>query len=137
VSVHGESVTVRDVRRTSVLGCDNGAGARESGRRWCGAAYGRLHGGRLLDPRLDLLCTDADGDPLAFAWVEPSAGTRFVVVRQDGYAEAYEATGGLPVRIVSATGIDLAASRATLDVSEHDRAGTLVRRYALDARVAG
>jgi hypothetical protein len=137
VSVLGETVTFRDASGTSVLGCDNGAGSRDDDRRWCGGAYGRLYDGRLLDPRLDLLCTDADDSPIAFAWIVPSAGSRFVVLRQDGYAEAYETAASLPVRVASSVGIDVATSSAILDVSEHDREGALLRRYSVEARVAG
>jgi hypothetical protein len=137
VSAFGETVTLRDAGGTALLGCDNAAGPREDDRRWCGAAYGKLHGGRLLDPRLDLLCTDAEGRPLAFAWVVPTARTRLVVVRQDGYAEAYETAASLPVRIVSSTGIDAATSSAAFDVSEHDGRGLILRRYTVEAQVAG
>jgi hypothetical protein len=137
VGTLGESVTFRDASGQFVLGCDNTEGERESGRRWCGGAFGTLHGGRLLDPRLDLLCVDAEGAPLAFAWVEPAPGTRFVVVDQNGYAEAYEVAGSLPVRVASKERVDLATSSAILEITEHDREGTLLRRYSVDARVAG
>ncbi|MFO7571863.1 MAG: hypothetical protein R6W48_04590 [Gaiellaceae bacterium] len=136
VGVQAESVTFRDPSGRSVFGCDNGAGPREDDRRWCGGSYGRLHDGRLLDPRLDILCATADA-PMAFAWVEPAPSTRFVVVHQDGYAEVYERAASLPVRIASTTDVDLESASASFSVTEHDDAGALIRSYALEARVAG
>lgn len=140
VGVSSESVTFRIAARASpgaVYACDRGAGSGEPGRRWCGSSYGELTGGRLHDPRLDLGCHGRQGEPLGFVWVEPAARTRYVAVEQAGYVEVYEPLGGLPVRISSSTDVDLAASRATFAVSEHDRSGRLVRRYRLEAVVAG
>lgn len=136
VTVHGESVTALAHSGRAVLACDNGAGPREAGRRWCGGVYGVLQRGSLTDPRLDLLCS-ATGHPLAFAWVVPAARAHFVVVRHTGWAEAYRVVGSLPVRISATTAIDPDAGTASFDVSEHDASGTLVRRYTLAARVAG
>jgi hypothetical protein len=136
VSVHGTSVTFRDRSGRAVFGCD-GAGPREPGRRWCGGAYGTLRQGRLVDPRLDLLCSSADGARVAFAWIQPDPRSRYVVVRQDGFVEAYEVVGDLPVRVATATGIDAAAASASLEVSEHRADGTFVRRSSVVARVAG
>ena len=74
---------------------------------------------------------------MALVWVEPDPRTRFVAVRQPGYAEVYRTAGGLPVRISSVDGVSLERSSATVDVSEHDRGGSLVRKYRVDAAVAG
>ena len=137
IGAQSESVTVREASARAVRGCDNGAGPREADRRWCGIAYGWLRNGRLLDPRLDLLCTTEDGEPLAFVWVEPHPGARFVLVDQGGFAEAYETAGDIPVRIAFTTGIDLGRSAARVEVSEHAASGGLVRRRIVDARVAG
>jgi len=137
VGVESESVTFRDASGTAVFGCDNSAGPREDDRSWCGGALGKLHDGRLLDPRLDVLCTTEDGDPMAFAWLQPGVRARFVVVAHDSYAEAYEAIGTLPVRVASTIGVDLESSSASFTVTEHDRAGALVRSHTVDARVAG
>ena len=51
--------------------------------------------------------TAKDG-PLAYAWVEPAAGARWIGVDQGAYTEIYEVLAALPVRIASARGIELA-----------------------------
>jgi len=92
----------------------------------------------VADPRLDLAaCPSASERVVAFAWVEPDARARYVVVRQDRFAEAYRTAGGLPVRIASTSRIDITHSAATFAVSEHDGQGRLLHRYALRAQVAG
>ena len=101
VTASSESVTSRDTSGRAVFGCDGGVGPREDGRRWCGAAYGMLAGGRLSDPRLDILCTTQDGRPIAFAWVEPAPGATYVAVREPGFVEVYRVVGGLPVRVAT------------------------------------
>ena len=59
-------------------------------------AAGRLFSGKLLDPRLDVLCRDPKGRPLAYAWVEPAAGARWIGVDQGTYTEVYEVLAGYP-----------------------------------------
>lgn len=140
VGVSSESVTFRiapGALPRAVYACDASAGPREAGRRWCGSSYGELAGGRLHDPRLDLGCLTREGEPLGFVWVEPAPSTRYVAVEQPGYVEVYEPLGGLPVRISSSRDVVLASSRAAFAVSEYDRSGRLVRRYRLEAAVAG
>jgi hypothetical protein len=133
-TVYGRSVTFRTASGRSLVGCDGVA----SGRSWCGRALGRLHAGRLADPRLDLAgCTTRRGDPVAFAWIEPARGTRYVALRQSGFAEVYAVLGALPVRVAATTGIDPTTSGASFDISEHDAAGRALRSYTIDARVAG
>jgi hypothetical protein len=133
--VDGTTVTFRARSGRSLFACD-GAGARPG--PWCGIAFGRLHGGRLDDPRLDLAaCPAPDGPNVAFVWVEPGRGARWVAVGHDGFAEAYATAGGLPVRVATRSGVDTARSAATVALSEHDRRGRLLRRYELRARVAG
>jgi hypothetical protein len=135
IGVSGETVTFRDA--SGLRACDDSDGPREADRRWCGGAFGRLDRGRLRDPRLDIGCRSADGDPIAFVWVEPDPRTRFVAVRQPGYVEVYRSAGGLPVRVSSVDGVSLERSSASVDVSEHDRGGNLIREYGIDAAVAG
>lgn len=136
-TVHGESVTLLDASGTAVLACDNSGGPREGNRRWCGGAFGHLRAGNVADPRLDLLCTSAEGAPLAFAWIEPSPKARFVVVEQSAYAEAYETAGSLPVRVVTRADGDRAPPAASFQISEHTATGALLRRYELEVGVAG
>lgn len=135
VGVQTESVTIR--AGSGLYGCDNSPGPRENDRRWCGMSFGTLYGGHLRDPRLDILCTVADGSPVAFVWVEPTRRARYVVVRQQGFAEVYETTGRLPVRLATTEGVDVEEALATVDLSEHSGRGELIRRYMLEARVAG
>lgn len=137
VGVRSESVTFREHGRQAVFGCDSSRGQREDDRRWCGSAYGVLHEGRLLDPRVDVLCTTEEGDPLGFAWIQPGPGTRFVTVRQPGYVEVHEVVSELPIRVSTTTGIDLSHGAVSVQVTEHGASGRLLRRYRVDAAVAG
>jgi hypothetical protein len=131
------SVTVEDASGTGLLGCVDSLRPRDENRRWCGTVYGKLAAGRLADPRLDILCVTRDGEPIASAWVEAGANARYVVVSQAGYAAAYEIAAGLPVRITSTRDVDTSRARATFEVSEHGADGVLLRRYRLEAYVAG
>jgi len=133
---YARSVTFRAAARRALIACDGASPGHEDGGRWCGRAFGLLRGGRLQDPRLDLACTGADGRPIAFAWVEPSPRARYLAVEELGYLEVYAAAGGLPVRVVT-TDVEIPDSSASFAVSEHDRSGRLLRRYRLEATVAG
>ena len=138
VTTDGESVTFVGSSGRTLQACDGARGARTRDRPWCGHAYGRLSHGRLLDPRLDLGgCTTSDGRDVGFVWVEPRPGARFVVVTRHGFSEAYPTAGPLPVRISATEGLDTARSTAALEVSEHAGDGRALRRYRLEARVAG
>lgn len=137
VSAYGTSATFRTSAGRGVYACDRGGGPPGGLRPWCGRAFGRLSSGRLRDPRLDLGCSSADGAPLAFAWIEPGPDAAYVTVRQHGFAETYAVSSGLPVRVSTASGIDLDTSSAHLDVSEHARDGSLIREYTVEAQVAG
>jgi hypothetical protein len=130
-----ESVTFRD--EGNVYSCDDSLGPRTEDRRWCGGAAGILHGGRLRDPRLDLGCVTHDGTQLASAWVQPRPETRYVVVHEPDYAEVYEVAAALPVRVATSSGAEIQMFRASFEISEHDLSGALVRRYRLEAAVAG
>jgi hypothetical protein len=136
--VFAESLTFADRGRKIVYACDGGldpAGERKP--PWCGGAAGRLLRGRLLDPRLDVLCRDKKGRPLAYAWVEPVAGVRWIGVDQGTYTEVYEVLAGLPVRIASARGIRPGQARATFDVTQYDGHGKELVKGKLEASVAG
>lgn len=136
IGVASETVTLRDP--SGLHGCDDSPGRREGDRRWCGSSFGRLYGGHLRDPRLDIAgCTTADGVAMGFAWVEPTRGARYVVVEQPGYAEVYEIAAELPVRVATTAGVQVEGSRASFDISEHDARGRLLRRYRLEAVPAG
>jgi hypothetical protein len=138
VGVFGESLTFTDAGRRTLYGCDGGTDA--AGERkppWCGNPAGLLVKGKLLDPRLDVLCRDTKGRPLAYAWVEPAAGARWVGVDQGTYTEVYEVLAGLPVRIASARGVQPSRARATFDVTQYDSHGKELIKGKLEAQVAG
>ena len=70
-------------------------------------------------------------------WIEPRPQTQYIVVHEPNYAEVYEVAAGLPVRVATSSGVATETSRASFELSEHDAAGVLIRRYRLDAAVAG
>ena len=78
----------------------------------------------------------SDGEPLAFAWVQPRRAAAYVVVAHRGYDEVYPTAGGVPVRIAGGD-VDIAASRAAFAVSEHAANGRRLRDYELEAAVSG
>ncbi len=133
--VDAASVTFRDVG-VGLWACIERPGPREERRRWCGLAHCTLHSGRLQDPRLDIGSVTRNGATIATGWVEPGHGTTYVVVAQDGYAEVYEVAAGLPIRIGSTRGADVARSRARFEISEHAADGSSLREYPLEAAVA-
>jgi len=136
VGVSGRSLTFAS--RTRVFACDGGIDpAGERPAPWCGAVFGELEDGRPADPRLDVLCVDRAYEPLAYAFVDPVPGARWIGVRQDGYVELYEVLGGLPVRIATTCGIDLENDHAAFSVTQYDAEGRELLRGELEAAVAG
>jgi hypothetical protein len=138
VGVDDESLTFANRSETGVFACDGGIDpAGERPPPWCGAVFGELVEGRLLDPRLDVLCRTRTGSPLAYAFVQPVPGAHWVGVDQGGYTELYEVLAGLPVRIASTRGISRQAARATFDVRQFDAEGRELVEGELAAAVAG
>ena len=138
IGVFGESLTFADADGTTVYACDGGldpAGERQP--PWCGFVVGRAVDGRLLDPRLDILCQDREHRRIAYAFVVPVAGAHWIGVREDGYTEIYEVLAGLPVRVATSRGIDAAQSRAVFEVTQYDAQGDELVRADLEAQVAG
>ena len=138
VGVDSESLTFENRDGNGVYACDGGSDA--SGERqppWCATVFGELVHGRLLDPRLDVLCRDSSRRPLAYAFVDPVAGARWVGVRQDGYIELHEVLAGLPVRIASTRGVDAEAARASFEVTQYDAGGRELVAGRLEVAVAG
>jgi hypothetical protein len=138
IGVFGESLTFADSGHKTLYGCDGGTDA--AGERkppWCSNPAGLLVGGKLLDPRLDVLCRDPKGRPLGYAWVEPAAGVHWIGVDQGAYTEIYEVLAGLPVRIASARGVQPSRARATFDVTQYDSHGKELVKGKLEAQVAG
>ena len=135
VGVSGRSTTFLGPRRRTAHACDaSTAGVEDDG--WCGHAFAQVESGRLRDPRLSLTCRASDGDPVGFAWIQPGAGTAYIVVQGSGYAEVYAAAGDAPVRVTTEE-VELESSRATFSVSEHAKSGRRLRSYELEAQVAG
>ncbi len=138
IGVLGESLTFADRRHRILYACDGGADpAGEHRPPWCSTSAGRLLDGHLLDPRLDLGCRDRNGRALAYAWIEPVGGTRWIGVDQGRYEEVYEVVGGVPVRIVSARGIDVSASRASFVVTQYGPDGEALVKGVVEVAVAG
>ena len=135
VGVSGRSVTFLGPGRRTAHACDASTGGRRDDM-WCGHAFAQVDSGRPRDPRLSLTCRAGTGDPVGFAWIQPGAGTTYVVVQGSGYAEAYVAAADAPVRVTTEE-IDVEWSRAVFSVSEHAKSGRLLRSYELEARVAG
>lgn len=134
--VHGASVTYLGPGRRAAYACDRAGNGSTAVEPWCGRAFGRLEQGRLRDPRLDLICRDEDGEPLAFVWVQPRRAAAYVVVAHRGYNEVYPVVGAVPVRIAG-DDVDIASSRATFAISEHAADGRRLRDYELEAAVSG
>jgi hypothetical protein len=138
IGVFSQSLTFADRRRRTVYACDGGADpAGERRPPWCSGSAGRLFEGHLLDPRLDLGCRDPKGRPLAYAWVEPVPGARWVGVDQGSYTEIYEVLAGFPVRIATRSHIHLDRSSAEFEVTQYDAHGQEVVKATLQAAVAG
>lgn len=138
VGVVGESLTFANRGQTGVYACDGGIDpAGERAPPWCGAVFGELVDGRLLDPRLDVICRTTRRMPLAYVFVDPVPGAHWVGVDQDGYVELYEVLGAVPVRVASTRHVDTANARASFTVAQYDVAGRLLTRQELEAAVAG
>jgi hypothetical protein len=136
IGVFSESLTFTDAAHKVLYACDGGIDAAGERRPpWCGGSAGILHRGRLLDPRLDVLCRTNEGKPLAYAWVEPIAGAHWIGIDQGPYAELYEVAAGLPVRV--ATRSHIHGSKADFDVTQYDVHGRALVKVKLAAAVAG
>ena len=147
-AVPGSVIAIGRVLDAATLGrrftsCSPGGavdGTDPSGERrppWCGSSSGRLLHGRLLDPRLDIVCRDREGRPLAYAWVEPVPGAHWIGVDQGSYTEVYEVLAGLPVRVATRRGIQLGRSRASFAVTQLDSTGKALVKGPVEAAVAG
>ena len=136
--VDDRSVTFASRDGSRVYACDGGIDpAGERGPPWCGGVVGEREHGRLLDPRLDVVCVDRVHRPLAYVFVEPVPHARWIGVADDGYVELYEVVAGLPVRVAGHRGIDLESARAAFEVTQYDATGRELVREELEAAVAG
>jgi hypothetical protein len=129
----GASLTISDPGSPWLYACDFTPGRRGL----CGGAVGEWRGGRLNDPRLDILCADRTGHALGAAWVVPLPRARSVAVRERRLIEIYRVTGALPVRIWTREGVRYERSSADFDVTQRDRHGHALAHERLHAAVAG
>jgi hypothetical protein len=137
VGVFGESLTFTDAAGEGVWACDGGVDrAGERKPPWCGVSVGRLFDARLLDPRLDVGCATREGVELAYAWIQPVGGARWIGVDQGAFVEIYEVVGELPVRVATTQGVD-AHGTATLTITHYANVGTELVEQRIDAAVAG
>jgi hypothetical protein len=138
IGVLGESLTFADRNRTTLHSCDGGIDpAGEHTPPWCNGSTGLLRAGKLLDPRLDIVCRDRRGTPLAYVWVEPVAGARWIGVDQGSYTEIYEVLAGLPVRVAGTRHVELERACGSFEVTQYDLSGRQLLRGLLVASVAG
>ena len=138
IGVESRSATFANPARTRVYACDGGIDAAgERAPPWCASVVGELVGGRLLDPRLEVVCRDRARRPLAYAFVEPVPGARWIGVHEDGYVELYETLARLPVRVATTQGVDVENARATLELSQYDAEGRELIHQTVAAAVAG
>jgi hypothetical protein len=115
-----------------VYGCDQVGGRRGVRGRWCGGAAGLLRNGRLVDPRLDILCRDRRGHVVGFAWIQPQPGARLISVE----GELYRPAGGLPVRVTTEN-VDPKGSSAVFHVAQYAAGGRELSDETLRVVVAG
>ena len=131
VGVTGSSLTFRNPRGHVLHGCD----ATGAGPRFCGSAAGLLRRGRLLDPRLEIVCGGPRGR-VAFAWIEPAAHAAWIAVEQPRYTEVYRVAGKLPVRVTTSE-VRPQTSSAVFHVRQYAAGGRKLAETTLEARVAG
>jgi hypothetical protein len=128
---YARTVTLRGTGGRGLYACDG------TGSRWCASVFGRLVRRRLADPRLDLVSCPPERQPVAVAWIEPSARARYVVLHHPGFAEVYPTAARMPVRVASHAAIDVDHSTATFHISEHAADGRKLLEYELRTSVAG
>lgn len=134
--VLGQSLSVFAPEQSFALACDRTGAPGEDERTWCGSAFGELEGISLRDPRLDILCRAGDGSDVAFAWINPRAGARWLLVQSGRRREVYDVVAGRPVRVTT-TDVRIVSSSASFDVTQYDRRGKELGRTVLETSVAG
>lgn len=128
----GASVTFRPRGGPFVFGCTS-SGPSDG---WCGHVVGEIRHGHLFDPRLDIACRTAAGDPIGSAWIDPVAQARWIVVRDHGVIQIYPTAASLPVRVTTLS-VDIPTATAVFRVEQYDRQGTRVSEATLRTAVAG
>jgi hypothetical protein len=131
IGVSGASLTFRDPGQHVLDGCDT----TDPRPRFCGSAAGLLRRGRLVDPRLEIVCVGRRG-PIGFAWIEPVPRAVWIAVEERGYAELYRVAGGLPVRVTTSE-VEPPTSSAVFRLRQYAADGEELAKTTLQARVAG
>jgi hypothetical protein len=137
IGVTAESVTFRGRPAGWIRGCDASAGPTETGGPWCGGPIGRLRpDGLLYDPRLNILCRDADGRQIGFTWIDRLPGARYVAVAGHGYTEIYKTAAALPLRVTTDE-VHVEGSSATFLITQYAADGSRLSQERVRATVAG
>jgi hypothetical protein len=148
VAVPAGAVVVERVTSTGIsfttrvppglFGCDVRPGAHPGrATRACAMTTGRFERGHLLDPRLTIACGFGRKQKLAFAWVQPRARTRWLLVHDGRRREVYDVADDLPVRIAISEHVSERDATASADVDELSAAGVRIAREHLLLRLAG
>jgi hypothetical protein len=136
VGVGGESLTVKDSRVPSLLTCGTSFGPPLRHDRWCARGGWRASSQGVGDPRLGF-CTGREGRTVAYAWLNPASGARWLVVDQPGFKEVYRVVLGLPVRVTTIAWPRRADGGVTLSYAQYGADGRELDRRSVVAYVAG
>jgi hypothetical protein len=135
----GASVTFRPRGGPFVFGCSSAPGSSGGpggSVGWCGHVVGEIRQDHLLDPRLDIACKTAAGDPIGSAWIEPVARARWIVIRGRGVLQIYPTAVSLPIRVTTLSA-DVPTATAVFRVEQYDMHGAHVSEATLRTAVAG
>ena len=138
IGVDGRSLTFRAEGTRTLAACEASARAFEPRHGpWCGAAHGRLFAGRLRDGRLDMVnCLDEGRRTVAFGWIEPVRGARWLAARTEETVEVYPIVPGYPVRVTTKD-VRSSTSSAVFAVAEYAADGRLLAERRIEMQVAG
>jgi hypothetical protein len=138
VTADGRTLTFATPDHRTLVACDGAPNAREGSKTWCGGEVGRLENGRVNDPRLDLAnCLTRDRRTVAYAFMQPAPGARWLVVDHDRFSEIYDARDPYAVRVSTTDGIDANAASAKFRIRSYDGAGKKIGDEIVATQVAG
>jgi hypothetical protein len=139
VTADGRTLTFATADRRTLVACDGAPHAEEPRGAWCGEATAQWEvGGKVDDGRLGMVnCLSADREPVAYVFVNPAPGARWLVVDHDRFRELYDVSDPYPVRISTTDGIDTGTSSLKVRVRSYGADGKEVGEETLHAVVAG
>jgi hypothetical protein len=138
VTAEGRTLTFATPDHRTLVACDGAPGAREPRGAWCGGETGRLENGQVNDPRLDISnCLSRDRRTVAYAFMQPAPGSRWLVVDHDRFREIYDARDPYPVRVSTTDGIDANTASAKIRIRSYDAAGKKLGDEIVQTQVAG